>query len=252
MASNITPSFLFDTIDGHLSARDDLWHVVNGPKRETWFNAESIAALSHASPTAVSSGFRVYGEESYHALAEILSTFDLSVARDETDGWKRIPDITVLENCGNDSPVILTIVEAKLISPTSTKADDDVKLASNCDAQVKTLHSTVKYDGLLDQLNRAKRLFPSAQVFGLVFAVHRRGQCEQLQAHSFFDDLTTRINALFAETPWCLWDDKVKAFVGLQGVEPLGGMFKSHASVGLGILMSSDLDSSAKGATDAE
>jgi len=202
MASEITPNFLFESIGNHLSTRDDLWHVVNGPKRETWFNAETIAALSRKSPTTLSSGFRVYGEESCRALAGILSEFGQTTATAGTDGWGRIPDVTVLENCCNSDPVILTIIEAKLISPASTKEDDDVKLTSDCEKQLKALGNTDKVDGLLDQLDRAKRLFPAAQVFGLVFAVHRVGQCEQVKACCFFNDLSCSIKDVFANTSW--------------------------------------------------
>lgn len=252
MASNITPNLLFETIGNHLSARDDLWHVLNGPKRETWFNAETIAALSHKSPTSLSSGFRVYGEESCRALSEILSEFGQAAATAETDGWGRIPDVTILENCGNSAPVILTIIEAKLICPASTKKDDDVELTNDVDSQLQALGNTEKVDGLLDQLDRAKRLFPAAQVFGSVFAVHRLGQCEHVIASSFFDSLTRHINTLFAQTQWCLWDDEVKAFAGCQQVTPLGGMFNGQASIGLGILNSRTTGSSVRGVIDGK
>ncbi len=267
MASRITPNHLFETIGNHLSARDDLWHVVNGPKREIWFNAETIAALSRKNPTSLSSGFRVYGEESCRALSEILNEFGQTAATAETDGWGRIPDVTILENCGNSDPKILTIIEAKLISPTSTRDDpnwaatpdawddgdlDDIIPKDNLADEIKSLANTHECGGLLDQLERAQRLFPAAQVFGLVFAVHRNGQCEQAQPNMFFRDLTERINSIFSNSSWCLWKGTVMAFEHLQCLNPLGGMFNGQASIGLGIIEARTAESSVKGPTDGK
>jgi len=239
MANDIKPQFLFATICKHMATRDDLWHIVNGPKRETWFNAETIAALSRDSSRELPTGFRVYGEESYASLAAILDEFSIehaTVTKSKSDGWRRIPDITVLENCCNHDPLYLTIIEAKLISPTSTKPDGAVEMTSDLDDQLKALDNTTKCDGLLDQLDRAARLFPSANVFGFVFAVHRLGQCEQVKPERFFGELTSGIISLYGKTDWQLWKNQVFPIENCQNIKPLGGMFSGQASLGLGIL----------------
>jgi len=330
MARMITPQFLFETINYHLYARHDLWHVVNGPKREVWFNAEVIAALSRGGPTTLSAGFRVYGEESYFTLAKIIKEEELEIITTVSSEDKKIPDITVLEGCyeklevtdvdpsdvvkfntevgktaadlssrkkyqaygeelrcplaeeppeegnqdtaaagdedskpspdvtapekrGNPDP-FLTIIEAKLISPSSTKKDGDQGLKSNYELQLKALRcKTEEEDSLFDQLERAGKLFPPAQVFGLVYAVHRPGhcatrrpdkhkegrfsQCDQVSADSFFNELSERITDIFSDTQWCLWEGKVKVFKGLQNIKSLGGIFVGQASIGLGILV---------------
>jgi hypothetical protein len=236
MASKITAQHIFCTICRHLSQRKDLWHIVNGPKREVWFTAETISAFSFCSPANLSVGFRVYGEEKYSIIRETLKEFNYQVNDTETEEWTKIPDVTIMENLGNQEPVILTIMEAKLISPHSTKPPEEMGMTDDLDNQLKTLTTTTKGDGLLDQLDRAKRLFPQAQIFGLIFAVHRCGQCEEVQPDNFYQRLTEKISKLFGKTNWRLWNNKIQPINGLQNVESLGGMFDGRASLGMGIL----------------
>jgi hypothetical protein len=147
-----------------------------------------------------------------------------------------MPDVSILEGPCSDTPY-LTITENKLISPGSTVSDDDIVIATDLESQLKALGNTKKGDGLLDQLDRASRLIPSAQVYGLVFAVHRLGQCDQVSPSHFFDDLTRRVSTIFATTAWRLWEDKVKHVDPLQNIPALGGMFNGRASLGIGILI---------------
>ena len=220
MESKISPGFIFDTICGHLAKRDDLWHIVNGPKRETWFTAETIAALSRSGCDSLDHGFRVCGEEAYSAIAEMLREFEIGCSDSLRDGrceGRGIPDISILESPCGDTPCF-TIAEAKLVSPTSTKSDDSLQTCSDLKAQLGALGTTAKGDGLLDQLNRATRLVPAAQVLGLVFAVHRFGQCEQACPSNFFDNLTQQVSKMFEATTWGLWDGKVKPVAQLQGI----------------------------------
>lgn len=238
MTSQVTAAFLFSTICGHLGKRDDLWHVVNGPKRETWFTAETIAALSRIGPGSVAKGFRVFGEESFAEICNMCKEFKIACSQSLTEGCdedRRMPDVSILEACG-DTPC-LTIVENKLISPGSTVSDDDVEMASDLESQLKALGMTKKRDGLLDQLDRASRLIPSAQVYGLIFAIHRPGQCEQVSPSLFFDDLTRRISDAFVATAWRLWEDEVKPVAALQNKPALGGMFNGQVSLGIGVLI---------------
>jgi hypothetical protein len=243
MASEVSAEFIFKTISDHLSSRDDLWHIVNGPKRETWFTAETIAALSRRSPASLSAGFRVYGEESYSCLAAILNEYGLaagSASSGDSDEWRRIPDVTVTQGLCNDEASTITIIEAKLVSPVSERTGDEVEMLSDFDSQVKALGNTAKCDGLLDQLDRARRLVPVAHVFGLVFAVHRLGQCAEVCPNRFFGNLASKIAEIFQATHWRLWDGKVKPVAGLQSISPLGGMFSGQASLGVGILLSGE------------
>ena len=63
-------------------------HVVNiaaGPKREDWFNAECIVALSHASRL---SKFIVYGEQAYRTALK-----NAGWTRREIDDPEKRPDI---------------------------------------------------------------------------------------------------------------------------------------------------------------
>ena len=69
-STSFTPDYFWDVVSTYFSRRDDLWHIVNGPKREVWFVAESIAALSRSSVNHLATGHRVYGEESYSSLAK--------------------------------------------------------------------------------------------------------------------------------------------------------------------------------------
>jgi len=239
MASQVTAAYMFKTLCEHLGKRDDLWHVVNGPKRETWFNAETIAALSRIGPGSLAKGFRVFGEESYSEMYKMCKDYNIPCSQSLAGGCdedRRMPDVSILEGPCSDTPS-LTITENKLISPGSTVSDDDVVIGNDVDSQLKTLGRTKKCDGLLDQLDRASHLIPSAQVYGLIFAVHRLGQCEQASPGAFFGALTQRVPAVFAATAWRLWDDKVKPVAPLQNIPALGGMFNGQASLGIGILI---------------
>ena len=245
MESKISASVIFTILESHLSARKDFWHIVNGPKRETWFTPESIAALSDASPPDLSSGWAVYGEESFSTLAGKLSDYGYSHnCQTGTSGSNRMADITLIENLGSPPPQFLTIIEAKLIQPETTKSekvdkdgfDSDDELSGNFKSELLALSSTDREDGLLDQLERASRLFPNAKVFGLVFAVHRLGQCDQAEPDTFFAQTEASISNIYNGTNWELWNHGVKAVQGLQKGNPGGGSFNGEASLGIAII----------------
>ena len=237
MSRTITPAFVFGSICAQLAGRSDLWHVVNGPKRETWFTAETIAALSRSSSNALNQGLRVYGEESYAEMALILQEHQIPHLNPVPNEDKhRIPDVSILE-APSVTAASFTIAEAKLISPKSTKDDDAMEMTSDLDDQLKALGTTAKADGLLDQLNRARRIVPNAQVIGLIFAVHRLSQCEDVSADAFFARLAGRMPTVFNGTDWQLWADGIAPVPNLQHVKPLSGMFCGEASLGLGIVI---------------
>ncbi len=237
MTTQITPEFIFRSIHEQLAGHDDLWHIVNAPKRETWFNTETITALSQRGGDSLESGFRVYGEESYAGIAKILDEHGLSYTSPIKDGDRlRKPDFSILEAPLSESPCF-SIGEAKLISPNSTGLYGEMR--SDLDSQIKQIAQTKNQDGLLDQLDRARRVVPTATVFGLVFAVHRPGQCKQAIANFFFTDLARRIQGVFKDSAWVLWDKGIEPVPELQRITPLGGPFNGETSLGIGIVTTS-------------
>ena len=281
MASMITSEFIFNSINEHLENRRDLWHVVNGPKRETWFTAESIAALSHSGPNTQSEGYRVYGEESYSSLAKIMMEFDSTFEFDLTqDGVGRFPDISVFENLVNEKIPEISIMEAKLISPESTKNDTDYsdfeteieqclrgiaecsdgenstktkKRAkeedfsglipkNNLNSQLNTLGQTDNSDGLLDQLERARRLFPEANVFGLIFIVSRTCSLGEEGISNFCSNLKSKVDEIYNASQWSLWSSGFMFFDSQKDIEALWGKDNNVVSIGLGIIERTEIE----------
>jgi hypothetical protein len=229
----MTEQCLLDILIGHLAKRKDFWHVVFAPKRETWFSAEAIAALSVELYEAHGNHVRVFGEESYNSLRKLFKEHRIGIDIADGEGSGTLPDISVLDM---SDPPQLTIIESKLIAPTNTQDDDDVELASSYDLQARALGRTVENDGLLDQLDKAHRLVPSSAVYGLVFGVHRVGQCEEAQSTGFYERLRETVKSSFSGSTWELWGDCIRPVPGLQSVAPLAGSLSGSASLGIGIV----------------
>ena len=218
MSAPFTPDYFWDVVSAHLSPRYDFWHIVNGPKREVWFVAESIAALSRASTGDLKTGHRVYGEESYSSLA---GKFGGDASSLDDEDRRKLPDITVATD---HASLLLAILEAKLC--------DDFE-PGNLDAAKGNLQY---------QLNMARRVFPNVPVFGVIFAVHHlcravSGNHTAVDPVQFFQQVSDHAEKVmdFATYEWC-HSGRVRPVLGLQGIAPLGGMFKGQASLGIGLI----------------
>lgn len=120
--------------------------VVVGPKREEWFNAESIVALWRHSDI---DRFVVFGEQNYR---EALKETPFRDALDPTHNLK-IPDI-VAYTPSDDKYNVPFIVEAKVLYRTEPKNDRKASLTK-----------------LREQLLRAKQICPNTGTVGLVYLV---------------------------------------------------------------------------------
>lgn len=141
---------LVDIICKHFSQRKDFYHVVTGPKRETWFNAECISALAQAQDADLSKSFVVHGELSYSTIYRELLQNGTSQEPSKGDG-RKVPDVFgYSHNNGN----IAFIIEAKLIDELDDK---------------KSQSSLIE---LQQQLETANSVLPNATVLGIIFAVH--------------------------------------------------------------------------------
>lgn len=120
--------------------------VVVGPKREEWFNAESIVALWRHSDIDT---FVVFGEQNYR---EALKETPFRDALDPTHNLK-IPDI-VAYTPSDDKYDVPFVVEAKVLYRTESKSDRKASLAK-----------------LRGQILRAKEVCPSAGAIGLLYLV---------------------------------------------------------------------------------
>lgn len=192
----------------HFLLREDLFHIVTGPRRETWFTAESIAVLSKEECSELDKGFLITGEQSYTKLLH-----DSGTIATQEDGLRRIPDIVGFSARCKKAKIAF-IIEAKLI--------DSMKSAR------KTLHD------LFEQLAFAKKMFPTVVVVGFVFLVHHRYNAARdgVFPEKFFQRVTQRIESGF-QFPPCHWivPDKVKVI--RRDVEPIGGKWDGAVSLGL-------------------
>lgn len=218
MSAPFTPDHFWNVVSSHLSHRDDFWHIVNGPKREVWFVAESIAALSRASTGHLKTGHRVYGEESYASLAGQFGG-DSSTLDDEDR--RKLPDITVASDYASR---LLAILEAKLC--------DDFR-PGNLDAA----NGNLQY-----QLNMARRVFPAVPVIGVIFTVHHlcravSGKHTAVEPDRFFAHVADHAEKVmdFVGYEWC-HSGRIRPVPGLQKIKPLGGMFNGQASLGIGLV----------------
>ena len=218
MANDFTPTYFFDVVSTHLSRRDDFWHIVNGPKREVWFVAESIAALSRASAKDLKTGHRVYGEEKYSSLIKMFrGTKNVTTRGDLT----KIPDITIASSYASR---LLAIVEAKLCDDFDPKELDAQK-------------GHLQY-----QLDMARRVFPRAKVLGVIFAVHHLERAVTkkhvaVNPLKFYEHIKQSAEQQidFKAYKWC-FPEGIRPVPQLQNVPPLGGMFNGQASLGIGLI----------------
>lgn len=133
----------------------DFHALVNVPKCERWFTTETITALIEAKHIPFPP-YRIYGEESYKTLLQtLLGESDDEVkakanANDLTDTGRK-PDITIIET---KQRRIELVVEAKVVYHAKDGALSDAN------------------GQLINQLERAVRLCPSATVLGLVFVIY--------------------------------------------------------------------------------
>lgn len=214
---------LVAVLDKHFGKRRDFYHIVTGPKRETWFTAESIAALSRAESGSLSRGFIIFGEKSYSNMLR-----ELKLKASSSKGLSKIPDIVGYSFRNN---AVAFVLEAKLID----ELDDD---------EAKTILADLK-----KQLDRAKTILPSATAIGIVFGVHhlsravsKRKNANGTPKHTavnpqrYFDWLKDHIETVFP-APSCKWLDgrKVVPVARLQSVKPLGGKWNGQVSLGLAV-----------------
>ena len=122
--------------------------IVSGPKRETWFSAETIAALNHRIEPHPDNSFfptfACYGEQEYNTVFS-----SLGVDRADGGGRKR-PDV-VIYSPDIGLSAILAIIE--------------MKLCLRGDKHESTLND------LHDQMENAHSLCPEANIIGLVFFI---------------------------------------------------------------------------------
>jgi hypothetical protein len=121
----------------------DVANVLAGPRREGWFNAESLIALSKQSSLKLK---MAYGEQGYRKICKGVSGKTTKGKR------RRIPDL-VLYNWKNEP---LVIIEAKLVyrSDTAKKRDELIR-------------------ELADQILEAKNCCPIATCVGIVYLISR-------------------------------------------------------------------------------
>jgi hypothetical protein len=125
-------------------------HVLAGPKRETWFSAETFVALSYAAKpledNEILPQFSCWGEQQF---ASVFAKVEADAGTPE--GIRRKPDI-VCYLPENGVEAIDTIVEIKLLL-------NDEKPGSVLEGE----------KGLKLQMQNARSLCPDAKVLGLVF-----------------------------------------------------------------------------------
>ena len=222
MATAYTPEYFWDVVSAHLARRDDFWHIVNGPKREVWFVAECIAALSRASVDHLRTGHRVYGEESYSSLVKNFGGDINSLANDDR---RKLPDITIATDYASK---LLAIHEAKLcddFEPANLDADEghlqyQLDMARPCASSGS---------GDWRDLDRAS---PQPGGAGVHTAVNPLRFFEHVSDHA------QRVID-FGIYEWC-FAERIRPVPGLQNVKPLGGMFNGQASLGIGLIQPRD------------
>jgi hypothetical protein len=145
--------------------------VVVGPKREEWFNAESIVALWRHSDIY---SFVVFGEQNYR---EALKETPFKDALDPTHNLK-IPDIVGYTPSGDKYDVSF-IVEAKVLYRSESKSDRKASLTK-----------------VREQILRAKEVCPSTGAIGLVYLVSVVGGLG-VSPQPFFAEVHGQINDVF-------------------------------------------------------
>ena len=206
-------------LDGLFAVRKNyFWHIVHGPKRETWFVAEMIAGISHFLGEIHSkTKIRVYGEESY---ATLLQNFKTESEIVQNDTFNCRPDVTVVY--GDE---ITCIIEAKLCTPSDYK--------------------NIGYGKgkLLTQLDTAKKIFPGVKVYGVIFVVHTDGlfrdESEELiDEGEFIEDIENYFEKqnINDKYQWSIPGIKIQIDEDRFRVRPVAGMFESVASFAFGII----------------
>lgn len=120
--------------------------VLAGPKRETWFSAEVFVALSQQ--TKPHPDHPVFPDFSYWGEQEFRTIFKLIAAKTGDGNYKRKPDI-ICYRPEDGIEAVETVIEIKLI-----RNDEN---PNSCLAELK------------EQLSNARRIFPDANLLGLVF-----------------------------------------------------------------------------------
>jgi len=150
--------------------------VLTGPKRETWFSAETFVAL-HKAITPHDEfpdfpQFSCWGEQQYKTVFELLKSSCPTVGE-----VKRKPDV-VCYNTEDGPEAVAAVIEIKLVL-----SDEN---ANSCLAELK------------GQLLNAALLFPGADIVGLIFfATAPFLTPKTLELAS--DQLTAGIKATFPE-----------------------------------------------------
>jgi hypothetical protein len=118
-----------------------------GPKREEWFNAESIVAIGRYSSTDT---YVVYGEQDYRKAMEETPFRDLMDSKHKD----RIPDVVSYSPVDGNKYDVPFIIEAKVIYRSESQT-----------LRTSTLTKLRK------QILRAKEICPSAGAIGLLYLV---------------------------------------------------------------------------------
>ena len=146
--------------------------VVVGPKREEWFNAESVVALWRHSDIEK---FVVFGEQNYR---EALKETQFGDALDPTHNLK-IPDIVAYTPC-DDKYEVPFIVEAKVLYRTESKKERKASLTK-----------------LREQILRAKKVCPTAGAIGIVYLVSVIGL--KVSPEPFFAEVHAQAKDVFSD-----------------------------------------------------
>lgn len=193
----------------HFGRRRDFYHIVTGPKRETWFNAEAIAALARASSDNLSHDLVFTGENNYRTVLQATKS---SLSMICNGDLSKKPDIVGYSPKMN---LIALVVECKLI-----EKKNEYQVARD----LRILRS---------QLERAKRVVPSAIVVGLVFGVHHIGM--PAQPETFYKWLTNRIETELPRSSFLplIGQETIVLVPGLQHIQPLSGKYNGEVSLGI-------------------
>ena len=121
--------------------------VLTGPKRETWFSAETFVALNKAitphDEFPEFPNFSCWGEQQYKTIFELLKGHVPTVGH-----AKRKPDV-VCFNTDDGPEAVVAVIEIKLVLN-----DENAK---SCLGELK------------EQIQNAALMFPDADILGLIF-----------------------------------------------------------------------------------
>jgi len=180
--------------------------IVVGPKREEWFNAESIVALWRHSDLDT---FVVFGEQNYR---EALKETPFAAMLDPTHNLK-IPDVVAFSPSGEKYDVPF-IIEAKVLYRTEAKSDRKASVTK-----------------LREQVLRARQVSPSTTAIGLVYLISLVTGVD-VSPQPFFREVQSLIEEVFSDQT-VSWLREPTVLKGLQLRSTSFAYPASTVSVGL-------------------